>query len=176
MSYTINDMRTYSICLSNLDEFIDSFWIVRVFVRMFFSGKFSVCLLDLANGGFSVNTQKFMRNKLFQWFKMLHYFKALIGNEPQTSKKQKLECEPWSQEVKSIFSPSLRNFFLTYVAETILDRIVDLICSIKHRFNQGKIRCWREGNYKHCQAEVVEGGVIVVELFFLASTQIFSKS
>lgn len=68
--------------LGNLDKFINSLWIVRVFIRMLVSGEPAISLLDLCLGGVNFNTKNFMRHKRFQWLKILDDIEANIADVP----------------------------------------------------------------------------------------------
>lgn len=69
--------------LSNLDKFINSLWIVRIFIGMLIPGESAISLLDLCLGGIDFNTKDFIRNKRFQWLKILDDIEANVADVPK---------------------------------------------------------------------------------------------
>ena len=117
-------MFTYGVCLCNLDKFVDSLGIVRIFIWMFFSRQFPVGFFDLWNCCVHSHSENLIRDEGFHWLYILDDQGALNAGNPHNSKYGKLECIPLVEPTESVHFGPLSHLFLANVTLTILDREV----------------------------------------------------
>lgn len=111
--------------LGDLNEFVDSFGIIRVLIWMLFSGQFPVGFLDLGDGGIDLNSKELIWDKSLEWLDVLDDLEALVAEEPKECKSKELGDKDSIQPIESVDGLSFAEPFLAHGAFTVLKAVIN---------------------------------------------------
>lgn len=159
-----------------LDEFVYCLRIVWVLVRVFFSGEFAVSFFDLRHSCISLYSQNFMRDESLQGFNVPDFQEAHQGEVPPNQKEDRLDSKSFVEPSEFVDFSSLAHSVLACLALATLERVSDGKLAFHHRNDYHIVRGWNHKEQQQRQGEVVEGRIIVIQLIFLTTLEVFLET